>query len=108
MSLKMVTATELQTLIDSKADVVIDFYADWCGPCRALTPELEKLATAAGDTTQIVKLDVDADPEFASKYGVQSIPTVVRVVAGEEKARAIGTRNASQLAKALGLDSLTV
>jgi len=104
MSLKTVDAAELQDLRASGKAVVVDFYADWCAPCRAIGPEVEALASAAGDETAFVKLDVDASPELASELGVQGIPTVIHFgPGGDEVARSIGLRRSGALAEALGL-----
>jgi len=103
MSLKVVNAAELQELRSSGKAVVVDFYADWCGPCHAIAPEVEALATATGDTT-FVKLDVDANPELASELGVMGIPTVIHFAPdGSEVARSTGLRRSAALAEALGL-----
>lgn len=63
-------------VLHSNRPVVVDFYADWCPPCRAMTPAVERLATELGEQVSIGKLDVDANQELAIRYGVMSIPTL--------------------------------
>ncbi|WP_216215818.1 tetratricopeptide repeat protein [Amycolatopsis aidingensis] len=63
--------------------VVVDLWADWCGPCKQLSPVLEKLATEAGGTWVLAKIDVDANPRVSQLFGVQSIPTVVAIAGGQ-------------------------
>lgn len=76
-----------------KADkmVLIDFYADWCGPCKGMTPALEKFAEENKDTVKVVKVDVDASPEIAQAFGVRAMPTLVTMKDGKG---VLGTRGA--------------
>ena len=105
MSLKVVDAAELTELRTAGKPVVVDFYADWCGPCRAIGPEIETLASSTPDTT-FVKLDVDANPELAVELGVMGIPTVIHFASdGSEVARSTGLRRSAALASALGIDA---
>lgn len=66
-----------QELIDSEKPVLIDFFADWCGPCKAMNPILKEVAKKVGDTARIVKIDIDKNKGVASNLGVQSIPTLI-------------------------------
>lgn len=79
-----------EKVIKSKLPVLIDFYADWCGPCRMVAPIIEELAKNNHDKIVVGKLDVDANQETAGKYGVMSIPTVIMFKDGKEVDRKVG------------------
>lgn len=72
--------------------VLVDFWAEWCGPCKALAPKLEEIAGEMSGKAKIVKVDVDANPDTASKYGVRGIPTLVLFKAGKEVGRLVGNQ----------------
>lgn len=67
-------ATFQAEVIDNDAKVLVDFFADWCGPCKAIAPELDKLSIDSG--VKIVKVNVDENPSISAKYGIRSIPTL--------------------------------
>ncbi len=77
-------------LIKGKKPVLVDFYADWCGPCKMAAPIIEKLAVALAQDIIVAKVDVDVLPGLSSQFGVMSIPTVITMVDGKETAREIG------------------
>ena len=77
--------------------VVIDFWAPWCGPCRVVTPALERLARTHAGRLKVVKLNVDAAPDIASRYGVRGIPLLVLVHHGAELDRLVGAVPETQL-----------
>jgi len=77
-------------VLKSAAPVVVDFWAEWCGPCRMIAPALEEIAGQLGDKVKIVKLNVDENPNTAAKYGIMSIPTLMIFKNGAMAARQIG------------------
>ena len=77
-------------VLKAKGPVVVDFWAEWCGPCRMIAPALEEIAGAMGDKIKIVKLNVDENPNTASKYGIMSIPTLMIFKNGELASRQVG------------------
>ena len=91
------STTSFQDLIDGPVPVIIDFYADWCGPCKAFAPMLDQLKNELGDTARIVKIDVDRNQELSGALGVQSIPTVMIFQNGELKFRGAGVQPVTRL-----------
>jgi thioredoxin 1 len=77
-------------VVESKIPVLVDFWAQWCGPCKAIAPTLEKLAQKYGEKLKIVKLDVDANPGTPPKFGVRGIPTLILFKDGQVKATQVG------------------
>jgi thioredoxin 1 len=78
---------------------LVDFWAEWCAPCRAITPILQEIAAEKGDKLVIRKLNVDENPDITQRYGVMSIPTLILFAGGQEKARITGARAKEQLLK---------
>mgnify|MGYP000303671584 CR=1 FL=1 len=85
-------------VLNSSTPVLVDFWAEWCGPCKMIAPVLEELAGEYEGRVQIAKLDVDQNRASAEKYGVRGIPTLMLFEGGEAKATKVGALNKSQLA----------
>ena len=87
---------DAQVLGQSKP-VLVDFYADWCGPCQAMAPTLDAIANAQGDQLSVVKVDIEANKDLAMTYGVRSIPNLMLFRDGEVVANQVGVSSESQL-----------
>lgn len=88
-------------LTASSTPVLIDFYAEWCGPCKSFAPVLDNLKHEMGDSVQIVKIDVDKNQELSVKLNVSSIPTVMIYQNGEQKWRRVGAQPIGAMMKEL-------
>jgi thioredoxin 1 len=80
-----------EMVIKADKPVLVDFFADWCGPCRMVTPVIEEIASTYSGKLVVGKVDVDANSNIAGKYGVMSIPTVVLFDGGKEVGRQVGS-----------------
>jgi thioredoxin 1 len=90
---------DLQKVFKDNENVLIDFYADWCGPCKMLAPVIEEVKAETADFLKVVKVNVDDNPELASQYGVRSIPTLVFVKNGQVANQAVGFRSKKDILK---------
>jgi thioredoxin 1 len=84
-------------VLKSAEPVVVDFWAEWCGPCRQIAPALEEIAGSMNGKVKIVKLNVDENPQTAAKYGIMSIPTLMLFKNGELASRQIGAQPKQKL-----------
>src|SRR5215475_10740581 len=84
-------------VLKSNEPVVVDFWAEWCAPCKMIAPALEEIAGSLGDKVKIVKLNVDENPATAQKYGIMSIPTLMLFKNGELASRQIGAAPKAKL-----------
>lgn len=94
---------EFSKLVHSGAPIVVDFWAEWCGPCRMVAPELEKLSQSKAGQIVVAKVNTEQLGSVAARFGIQSIPTLVLIKDGVEKARLSGAMRAEAIAAQLGL-----
>lgn len=100
----MESAADFDALVSqSPLPVLVDFWAAWCGPCRMVAPELEKLARELAGKVVIAKVDTDARPDVAGRYGIRGIPTLILFRDGREAHRVSGAMPAAQIAHAFGI-----
>ena len=87
---KVTDATFDQAVLKASGPVVVDFWAEWCGPCRMISPALEEISNSLNGKVTILKLNVDENPATAAKYGIMSIPTLMLFKGGQLASRQVG------------------
>ncbi len=97
MKIKLSTENFEKEVLKSEKPVLVDFYADWCGPCNAMAPVIEELAKELGGKVKVGKINVDENPDIAVEYNVMSIPTLIVFKNGKEEKRLVGLRNKEEL-----------
>jgi thioredoxin 1 len=95
------TTTFDETVVASDKPVVVDFWAEWCGPCKVIAPILTEIAGDLDDQVTVAKVNVDDNPELAMRYNVMSIPTLLVFSGGEVHKRLVGAKGKSQLLQEL-------
>ena len=103
MANTVTTSTFDAEVLESEQSVIVDFWAEWCGPCHAVAPVLDQIAKERADELKLVKVNIDEEPDLARRYGVMSIPTIILFKSGEPTAAAIGAQPKTMLERNLGL-----
>ena len=103
MSTAVTESTFEQEVLSSDTPVLVDFWAEWCGPCHAVAPILDKIVDERPGELKLVKVNIDEEQNLAERYGIASIPTMVLFKDGEPAAAAIGARPKGDLERQLGL-----
>ncbi len=98
----LTSATFDETVQSASTPVLVDFWAEWCGPCKMIAPILEEIAREQGGKLSVTKLNVDDHPDIAMRYNVMSIPTLLLFDGGELKKRLVGAKGKGQLLQELG------
>jgi thioredoxin 1 len=103
MATNVTEATFESEVLQSEKPVIVDFWAEWCGPCHAVAPVLDKIVEERGEEVKLVKVNIDEEQELSQRYGVMSIPTMILFKDGEPAAAAVGAQPKSMLERSLGL-----
>jgi thioredoxin 1 len=103
MALNVTTQSFDEEVLQSETPVLVDFWAEWCGPCHAVAPVLDRIAEEQAGALKLVKVNIDDEGELAQRFGVASIPTMILFKGGEPSAAVIGAQPKGSIERALGL-----
>jgi thioredoxin 1 len=103
MATDVTEATWESEVLKSETPVLVDFWAEWCGPCHAVSPVLDKIAEERSGELKLVKVNIDQEQGLMMRYGIQSIPAIILFKDGEPAAAAVGAQPKSALERQLGL-----
>lgn len=101
-SIKTSDATFAQDVLQSEKPVIVDFWAEWCTPCKVIAPVLEEISETNADKVTVAKLDIDSNPEIAAKYQILSIPTMLVFKGGEVVKQVVGAKPKAALIAEFG------
>lgn len=99
MAFKLTTKTFETEILSQKGKALIDFWAPWCGPCRMIGPVIDELSDELDGQVRVYKVNVDEEPELASRYGVMSIPTIVAMNDGKISKQMVGVQSKTDILK---------
>jgi thioredoxin 1 len=105
MALAVTTQTFDEEVLHSETPVLVDFWAEWCGPCHAVAPVLDRIAEERDGSLKLVKVNIDEEHELSQRYGVMSIPTMILFKDGEPAAAVVGAQPKGSIERTLGLDA---
>ena len=105
MATEITEATFESDVLRSERPVIVDFWAEWCGPCHAVSPVLEQIADERQGELTVAKVNIDEQPALAQRYGVMSIPTIILFKDGKPAAAAVGAQPKGMLERNLGLST---
>ena len=91
-----------EEVVKSDVPVLVDFWAEWCGPCKMIAPILDEIAKEYGEKLKICKIDVDSNPDIAPKFGIRGIPTLIMFKDGNAESTKVGAVSKSQLIEFVG------
>ena len=100
--LKITSENYEEEVLKSDKPVLIDFYADWCGPCRMMSPIIDEIAKEKADSIKVGKINVDENQDLAMEYGVMSIPTIMIIKNGKVENTFVGVRDKNEIKAAIG------
>ena len=102
MATKPITDSQFEEqVLKSSTPVLVDFWAEWCGPCRALAPKLEEISDEMGEKIQVLKLKIEENPQAPAEYGVRGIPTMILFKDGQQVENIVGNLPKEQIVEAI-------